>query len=146
MHAPTPVTSTARARVPAITRPVAASSASPRVPPAATGGEGTDVLHIDSRGDAFPFPAYLKNVVRQIGMRFQPGGAIRGVADVHFLIQRDGHISELRVVQSTGGYALNTEAMGAIESAGNAGAFGPLPSGWKDDVLEVTFHFAPVAR
>jgi outer membrane biosynthesis protein TonB len=66
-------------------------------------------------------------------------------ADVSFLIMRDGSVptSSIRVVSTNGNYAFNLEASGAIESAGDAKAFGPLPTGFSDDVLAVVFTFDP---
>ena len=41
----------------------------------------------------------------------------------------------------SGVYSFDTEAMGAVEAA--ARSFGPLPSGFSDDVLPVIFSFDP---
>jgi TonB family protein len=96
------------------------------------------------RGLDFPYPGYLANVVRQVAVRFQPErrDALLG-AEVAFLIRRDGSVAELRVVRPSGSYAFDLEAQGAIEAAGSARAFGPLPDGFRDDVLPVTFSFDP---
>ena len=42
-------------------------------------------------------------------------------------------------MKRSGNYAFDLEARGAIESAGTAKAFGPLPGGFKADVLPVSF-------
>jgi outer membrane biosynthesis protein TonB len=60
-----------------------------------------------------------------------------------FLIHRDGTISNLRFNIPSGSYAFDVEARGAVESAAQAGAFGPLPRGFPDDVLPVIFSFDP---
>jgi outer membrane biosynthesis protein TonB len=52
-------------------------------------------------------------------------------------------VSDIRVVRSSGVYAFDVEAQGAIESAGQARAFGTLPRGFPDDVLPVTISFTP---
>lgn len=109
-----------------------------------TGGRGTDVVTVRTNGIEFPFPGYLSNIVRQIALRFkpeQPNAPLR--AEVFFLLHRDGQISELRVTAQSGDYAFDLDARGAIEAAANDRAFGPLPAGFRNDVLPVTFSFDP---
>jgi protein TonB len=106
------------------------------------GGQGADVANVKTEGVEFPFPAYLQNVVRQIQLRFKPRpGAF--TAEMVFLIRRDGSVSGTQFRRRSGNFAFDTEAMGAVESAGSARAFGPLPDGWADDVLTVIFTFSP---
>jgi protein TonB len=134
----------------------AATRATP-VPPAATpvpktaapkagggpkGGAGTDVATVHTEGIEFPFPGYLNNIVRQIALNFKPSdtnSALR--AEVMFLIYRNGSVKITRFVTRSGSYAFDLEAQGAIESA--APNFGPLPDGFRDDVLPVVFSFDP---
>lgn len=119
----------------------------PRAPTAGggpQGGRGTDVANVRTAGIDFPYPEYLYNVVRQIAVRFTPPDPNAPfTAQVFFLIRRDGSVDAIRVVTSTGNYEFNTEAVGAVEQAGRAGAFGPLPGGFRDDVLPVYFSFDP---
>jgi protein TonB len=108
------------------------------------GGRGTDVANVRTAGIDFPFPEYLHNVVRQIAVRFSPPDPNAPfTAQVFFLIRRNGSVDAIRVVTSTGNYEFNTEAVGAVEQAGRAGAFGALPEGFRDDVLPVYFSFDP---
>ncbi|HEX2779393.1 MAG TPA: TonB C-terminal domain-containing protein, partial [Gemmatimonadaceae bacterium] len=110
----------------------------------ATGGRGTDVATVRTEGIEFPYPGYLNNIVRQIALRFDPStrnSALR--AEVSFLIHRDGSVSNLRFLTRSGVYAFDLEAQGAVEAAAGAHAFGPLPSGFTDDVLPVIFSFDP---
>ncbi|MEW5918067.1 MAG: TonB C-terminal domain-containing protein, partial [Gemmatimonadota bacterium] len=107
------------------------------------GGTGTDVANIRTEGLAFPYPEYLNNIVRQIQVRFKPRNAGNLIADVVFLIRRDGSIVELQVQKRSGNIAFDLEAQGAVEAAAAARAFGPLPSGWGDDVLKIIFTFEP---
>ena len=108
-----------------------------------TGDKGTDVATVRTEGTAFPFPGYLQNIVRQIALNFRPraAGALR--CDVAFLIHRDGSVSNVRFVSRSGAYAFDLEAQGAIEAAARSKAFGPLPTGFSDDVLPVSFSFDP---
>jgi protein TonB len=101
------------------------------------------VATVRTEGIEFPYPGYLQNIVRQIALRFKAprGGARR--AEVMFLIHRDGTISNLNFRVASGSYAFDVEARGAVESAAQAGAFGPLPRGFPDDVLPVIFSFDP---
>lgn len=105
------------------------------------GGRGTDVANIRTEGIEFPFPGYLENIVRQIALRFRPPRGSPLKAEVMFLIRRDGTISGFRFIQRSGSFTFDLEAQGAVESA--ATAFGPLPGGFRDDVLPVMFSFDP---
>jgi TonB family protein len=107
------------------------------------GGRGADVANVSTGGIDFPYPGYLENVVRQIAIRFRPGtrGALR--AEVAFLIHRDGSVTGIQLVSRSGAYSFDLDAQGAVEAAANARAFGPLPAGYLDDVLPVTFRFDP---
>jgi protein TonB len=123
---------------PATKAPAAAAGAGP------TGGTGTDVASVKTEGIAFPYPGYLQNIVRQIALRFKPKASAQALrADVAFLIHRDGSVTGIRFVTRSGSYAFDLEAQGAVEAAASAGAFGPLPTGFPDDVLPVTFSFDP---
>jgi len=105
------------------------------------GGKGTDVANIRTEGIDFPYPGYLENIVRQIALRFRPPRGSPLKAEVMFLIRRDGTISGFRFTQRSGSFTFDLEAQGAVESA--AGGFGPLPNGFRDDVLPVMFSFDP---
>ena len=108
-----------------------------------TGGRGADVANVRTEGIEFPYPVYLQNVVRQIALQFRPppNSALR--AEVSFLIRRDGSVSGLRLVSRSGSFSFDQDAMGAVEAASRANAFGPLPQGFTDDVLPVIFSFDP---
>ena len=132
--APAPATESPTAKVPA---PVAPAGGGP------TGDKGTDVATVRTEGTAFPFPVYLQNIVRQIALNFRPRGAGALRCDVSFLIHRDGSVTNVRFASRSGMYAFDLEAQGAIEAASRSKSFGPLPSGFADDVLPVTFSFDP---
>lgn len=108
-----------------------------------TGGRGADVANVRTEGIEFPYPVYLQNVVRQIALQFRPStkGALR--AEVAFLIRRDGSVAGLKLVTRSGSFSFDQDAMGAVEAASRANAFGPLPAGFTDDVLPVIFSFDP---
>jgi TonB family protein len=64
-------------------------------------------------------------------------------AEVQFVIKRDGSIFAISIVKGSGSYGFDVEAKGAVEAAGAAGAFGPLPEGFTDDALTIIFEFDP---
>jgi periplasmic protein TonB len=107
------------------------------------GGKGTDVATVRTEGVDFPFPGYLENIVRQIAKNFGEHRNSNARAEVQFLIRRDGSVSAISFITRSGDYSFDLDAQGAVESAGNARAFGPLPNGFPDDVLPVIFSFDP---
>lgn len=138
--APTRRPPAAATPVPPVKQPP--SSEAPRAGGGPTGGRGTDVANIRTQGTEFPYPAYLNNIVRQIALRFSPANPAAPLrAEVRFLIHRDGSVSDITVLTRSGVYAFDLDAQGAVEAA--ARAFGPLPSGFPDDVLPVVFSFDP---
>jgi protein TonB len=119
-------------------------TAAPKAGGGPTGGRGTDVASVRSDGIEFPFPGYLNNIVRQIAINFKPRNpAARLKAEVRFLIHRDGSVSDLSFIRRSGNFSFDLEAQGAVEAASSTGRFGPLPTGFPDDVLPVVFSFDP---
>jgi periplasmic protein TonB len=131
---PTPAPTT---KPPAATEPAAQAGGGP------TGDRGTDVATVRTEGIEFPYPAYLQNIVRQIARRFDPPRRGALSAEVTFLIRRDGSVADIRISSRSGNFEFDQDAMGAVEAAARAGAFGPLPEGFPDDVLPVIFSFDP---
>ncbi|MBU6364648.1 MAG: TonB C-terminal domain-containing protein [Gemmatimonadetes bacterium] len=120
----------------------ATGTALPKARAGATGGKGADVANVRTDGIAFPFPGYLANIVRQLARNWSPRrtSAVL-VAEVRFLIHRDGSVSDIEVVRPSGDRLYDLDAAGAVESVGAARGFGRLPAGWQDDVLVVYFTF-----
>ncbi len=112
-----------------------------------TPSTGTDAVTIKTPGLDFPFPEYLRNIVNEIYQRWDREGARQNsFAEISFLIRRDGTVHDIRFVTRSGSFAFDLGAQGAIEAAGNAQAFGPLPDGWDADVLPVSFYFKPATQ
>jgi protein TonB len=112
-----------------------------------TPSTGTDIATIKTPGLQFPFPEYLRNIVTQIYQRWdRDAGRQNSFAELSFLILRDGSVRDIRFVTRSGSFAFDLSAQGAVEAAGNANAFGPLPDGWDADVLPVSFYFKPTSQ
>ena len=134
----------AKAGAPAAKAVPQAKTEAPKAGGGPVGDKGTDVATVRSDGIEFPFPGYLNNIVRQIALKFRPRNpAARLKAEVRFLIHRDGSVSDLTVISPSGNFSFDLEAQGAVEAASSALAFGPLPTGFSDDVLPVVFSFDP---
>ena len=149
-HAPKPVAAPKAGKTPKLATPTTApaiskpaSAAAPVAGGGPQGGKGADVANVQIEGIEFNYPGYLENVVRQIAIRFKPPRGRDLQAVVAFLIRRDGTVTGIRLTQRSGVYAFDTEAMGAVDAAANAHAFGALPAGFADDVLPVIFSFDP---
>jgi TonB family protein len=108
-----------------------------------TGGKGTDVANVSTGGKEFPYPAYLHNIITQIALRFDPRQKQALSAEVQFVIKRDGSVFAISVLKPSGSYGFDLEAKGAVEAAGAARSFGPLPDGYSDDALTIIFTFDP---
>jgi len=144
---PMPTKTQARTVPPATPTPVP-TTVPPKTPPRQAGGgptgdKGTDVATVRTEGVDFPFPGYLENIVRQIAKNFGEHRNTNARAEVQFLIRRDGSVSAISFITRSGDYSFDLDAQGAVESAGNSRAFGPLPNGFSDDVLPVIFSFDP---
>jgi len=137
---PTPVKTTA----PAKSAPVSRQAAPVTPLPGETPGTGSDIANVKLEGKAFPYPEYLRNLVAQIYRRWnRPAANAALTTEVGFVILRDGTVKDIGVVSSSRSYSFDLEARGAIESAAAQKAFGPLPSGYPADYLQISFVFTP---
>lgn len=119
----------------------------PQAPPSpappdedASEGEG---LNIETEGREFPYPDYLNNVVIQVHryFRWSDEGRPRGV--VYFEILEDGSVRNIRMVRPSGNRRFDFAVLGAVETAGTRGAFGPLPEGYAAPTLPVQLEVEP---
>lgn len=136
--APTPPTS----------RPVPRTEQAPQTaavqPMPGETGAGSDIANVSTPGAEFPFPEYLRNIVTQIYRRWnRPVGPTALRAEITFLIRRDGTVSDIVVASRSGRYQFDLGALGAVEAAANAQAFGPLPEGFRTDLLQISLWFSP---
>ncbi|MEO8226146.1 MAG: TonB C-terminal domain-containing protein [Gemmatimonadota bacterium] len=123
-------------------------TSAPEAPaPGETPSTGRDATTVKTPGLDFPYPEYLRNVENQIYRRWaRPTGNVALRAEISFMITRDGAVRSIQFVTRSGNFSYDLEAQGAIESAANARAFGPLPDGWPADVLPISFYFEPRAQ
>lgn len=150
--APAPPTERRRPTAPAppAERPPKPTEPAPRSTPAVEPlpGErpatGSDIATVETPGVEFPFPDYLTRLVAEVYRRWQRPESNQALeAEVQFFVHRDGSISNLHFTKRSGSFGFDLEAQGAIEQAGRAGAFGPLPEEYPADILPVTFFFTP---
>ena len=105
---------------------------------------GGDGMNVRIEGERFSDPAYLQNIIRQVNRYFRPPGDARtDRAEILFWISRDGTVSDIQVVSSSGSFRFRAAAMEAVEQAGLNKAFGPLPKSYTPDRLPVSFEFTP---
>jgi len=142
---PKPKTTAPKQERPPVEREPAPRSETKAEPaPGETPSTGTDAVNIKTPGLQFAYPEYLRNIVAQVYRRWdRPGGNQALRAEVSFFILRDGTVRDIRFVTPSGNFSFDLSAQGAIEAAGNARAFGPLPDGYEADVLPVSFFFTP---
>ncbi|MEZ4415092.1 MAG: TonB C-terminal domain-containing protein [Gemmatimonadota bacterium] len=120
-------------------KPRRATTTDPEAKPSEEGGEDLNVRLEGLRRD---YPQYYGNIVAQLGRCFRPPPG-RHSATVQFVIHRDGTVSDIRKVESTGNLAFDVRAIEAVECAGRDGHLGPLPDDFAWDVLPIEFFFAP---
>jgi TonB family protein len=108
--------------------------------PVPVGGENINVVQ---DGRDFQYPEYLDGIIMQLTRYFRWGGPANLEAEVVFYILRDGSVGGIQVVRGSGNFAFNAQAMAAVEQAGRARAFGPLPDGWQRDRLHISYTFYP---
>lgn len=112
--------------------------------PDETPGTGSDIANVKLAGKEFPYPEYLRNLVAQIYRRWnRPVGNAALSTEVAFVILRDGTVKDIAVVTPSPSYSFNVSARGAIDAAAAVKAFGPLPTGYPADYLQINFIFEP---
>ncbi len=107
---------------------------------AEVGGEN---LNIATEGREFPFPEYLSNVIIQVNRYFRWSDDSRPVGVVYFEITPDGRARSIRMVRPSGNLRFDFAVQGAVETAGNRGAFGPLPDAYAGGFLPVQLEIEP---
>ncbi|HUG42000.1 MAG TPA: TonB C-terminal domain-containing protein [Longimicrobiales bacterium] len=112
----------------------------PSEPRPDAGGEG---LNINTEGREFPYPEYLNNVIIQVHRYFRWSDESNPRGVVYFEILQDGSVRNIRMVRPSGNRRFDFAVQGAIETAANRGAFGPLPDGFAAPTLPVQLEVEP---
>ena len=108
--------------------------------------EGDDPINVHLEGAAFVAPQDLEFFLLPVLRYWRPPTGNRNLrAEVVFTIESDGSTSDIEWIQRSGDLAFDLEAHGAVEAAGRARAFGPLPAAWPRDQLRVSFFFDPAS-
>lgn len=119
----------------------------PKREPARAAEKGEEEVNIDLEGRSCPEllgPGYCENITRQVLRHWRrPTGGRALSAELSFVIEEDGSVSEIEWKRRSGDASFDLEARGAIEAAGRRRAFGPLPDRYPLDRLRVTFFFDP---
>ncbi|WP_419948193.1 TonB C-terminal domain-containing protein [Candidatus Palauibacter sp.] len=119
----------------------------PEPEPARAEEVGEEIVSIRIAGDASAWPEYTENIIRQIQRYWRPPAGARDLrAEISFIIHRDGRVTRYDWVARSGNLTFDYVAMSAVESAGRAEAFGPLPEDFPADALAISFYFDPSGR
>jgi outer membrane biosynthesis protein TonB len=90
------------------------------------------------------FAPYLLDLKRRIKQKWIPPmaftalGAVHGYTWVRFRIYPDGHMEDMEVVETEGHDSLHRSSANAVKGAA---PFRPLPAGFPEEYLEITFGF-----
>jgi len=119
----------------------------PEREPARGPEEGEETVNVQLDGAIFQWPDYLNNIIRQVDRYWRPPAGARTLrAELAFVIHEDGTVTDIEWIRRSGDPAFDLQAQGAIEAAGRNLAFGPLPDGYPQDRLRVSFFFDPSTR
>lgn len=111
--------------------------------PADTAAAGGEDLEVATEGREFPFPDYLSNVIVQVNRYFRWRPETRPVGIVYFEILPDGSVRNIRMVRPSGNLRFDFAVQGAVETAGDRGAFGALPEAYAGSFLPVQMEIEP---
>jgi outer membrane biosynthesis protein TonB len=124
-------------------RPPAPRPTPPRTPPAAEPTPGTQGLDVQTEGVEAMFPEYFANVVTQVHRYFRWTEGTSPRATIYFEILPDGSVRNIRTIRTSGNLRFDFAVQGAVEMAGNRGAFGPLPDAFAGTSLPIQLEVEP---
>ena len=96
-------------------------------------GDGSESINTED----IEFTSYLRTVLAEVNSRWAKSGLEGGTARVRFIIDREGGVSDVKVVKSSGRNYLDGPATRAVLGA----EFPPLPQGYRGDFLIVNLNF-----
>jgi len=112
-------------------------------PDVETPGEDLNVRMEGLRRD---YPVYYDNIIRQMRRCLRWLGGEDMLSTVYFVINRDGSVSGVDILESSRSIAFDIQAMEAAECAGRGDRMGPLPEDLSYDRLPVKFKIEYQAR
>ncbi len=112
-------------------------------PDVETPGEDLNVRIEGLRRD---YPAYYNNIISEMDRCIRWRGAEDLEAKVYFVINRDGSVSGVDILEPSRSIAFDIQAMSAAECAGRPNGLGPLPEALGFDRLRVGFTITHQAR
>ncbi len=100
-------------------------------------------LNVRMEGIRRDYPEYYNNIIRQMQRCFQWRGEVGLRATVYFVINRDGSVSDVDILEQSTSIGFDIEAMGAAECAGSNNRLGALPEDLPFDQLPIVFKIDP---
>ena len=100
-------------------------------------------LNIRMAGVRRDYPVYYNNILNQMARCFRWRGADDLRTRIYFVINRDGSVSDVDILEPSRSIAFDIEAMGAAECIGRPGRLGPLPDELPFERFPVVFYFEP---
>jgi len=132
---PEPETTVTPLDVELVDEPEPATSLNPN-PEVETPGED---LNVRMEGLQREYPEYYDNIRLQMRRCFQWRGDSDLLVRIYFVINRDGSVSQVDVLEPSRSIAFDIQVMGAAECAGRPGGLGPLPEELHYDRFGVVF-------
>ena len=113
----------------------------PSMPRATAGNEGPpNPVQIKGGASGFQYGWYVNGITAKVRQNWYPSEAPSGTeTDVNFIIDRSGRPSNIRVEKSSGNASYDTAAVRAVQ---RVDTFGPLPAGYNQNTLIVTYTFS----
>lgn len=122
--------------------PVPAPTTEPEQPEEVAEEEAADDLNVRMEGLRRDFPEYYGNIIRQVERCLRWTGTGRPEATVYFVIEREGEVADLRLMQRSGIFGFDVALLEAVERCA-ARNFGPLPEEMVLDRLPVALTMTP---
>ena len=97
-------------------------------------------VSIKGGATGFQYGWYVEVITRKVRQNWYPSEAPTGTeTDVVFTVNRDGSPSNVRIAKSSGNASYDSSAVRAVQ---RVDTFGPLPAGYNQSTLIVTYTFS----
>lgn len=105
--------------------------------------ESGEDLNVRIEGVQRDYPRYYENIIRQMDRCFRWQGQQDLSTTIYFVINRDGTVSDVDIVTTSGSFAFDIAAAAAAECAGQRNRLGPLPEDLPFERLPIRFNIDP---